>query len=90
MTFFQKILAIFSNTPRETDDILDDMNKRANELRARAQYDQDQISANEAETVRVREEAERRAQELEAQSNVRAQSKERAERVAKRVEEFTA
>ncbi len=90
MTFFQKIVAIFTNTPRPTEDILEDMNKKANELRARAQFDQEQISANEAETVRVREEAERRAQELAAQNDVHAKSKDRAERVAKRVEEFTA
>lgn len=82
MTFFQKLVAIFTNTPRPTEDILEDMNQKANELRARAQFDQEQIEANEAE--------ERRAQELAARNAVHAQSKERAERVAKRVEEFTA
>ncbi|AAQ64359.1 hypothetical protein KVP40.0289 [Vibrio phage KVP40] len=90
MTFFQKLVAIFTNTPRPTEDILEDMNQKANELRARAQFDQEQIEANEAEERRAREEVERRAQELAARNAVHAQSKERAERVAKRVEEFTA
>ncbi|URQ03492.1 hypothetical protein PVA23_115 [Vibrio phage PVA23] len=90
MTLFQKLVAIFTNTPRPTEDILDDMNQKANELRARAQFDQEQIEANEAEERRAREEVERRAKELAEQNNIHAQSKDRAERVAKRVEEFTA
>jgi hypothetical protein len=81
---------LFGLAPRETGDILSDMNKHASELRLRATFDKEQIAENDLEKTRVREEAEKKAAELEVKNTAHNEPIAKAERVAARVEEFTA
>ncbi|AUR86025.1 coil containing protein [Vibrio phage 1.081.O._10N.286.52.C2] len=90
MTFFKKLLALFSSKPRETSAILDDMNERAAELRARAVLDQAKVDENIAEETRIREELEAKVKELEHKNCAHKACIAHANRVAERFDEFVA
>ena len=89
MKFLQRLIAILAGTPRPTSDILSDMDKQATELRSRAEFDRKAVADNESREIEMREELELAVDKLEAESKAATDSAERAERVAKRVEEFT-
>lgn len=90
MKLIKILIALLTGTPRSPEDIIEEMNAGANELRKRAEFEKQEKTKNDEEAVRVQAEADKKTKELADKNAVHEESIARSERVAARFDDLTA